>query len=240
MQDRSEWTQDQQEGAAPEKTSGLAIASLVLGLFSFVLVCLTGIPAIVCGIVALTQTSRPDEKTKGQGMAITGIVLGSLGVLFSLIVPILAGMLLPSLARARGEARLMKCKNNLRQLGTGSIQWIDQYGKGRSYPPSLTNLWDDKLLTEPGIYECPSDTNPPKLANGTPCSYECAFDRAGVQFPDKTPSNLPMMWSRNASIHDGLVNIVFFDAHVEVATEDVLQKHLQRLDAYIAKMKAKE
>lgn len=237
MQDRSEWTQDQQEGAAPEKTSGLAIASLVLGLSSFVLICLTGIPAIICGIVALTRIGRPGENAKGQGLAITGIVLGSLGVLLSLVVPIMAGMLLPSLARDRGEARLMKCKHNLRLLGTASIQWIDQYGKGREYPPSLTNIQDDKLITEPDVYVCPSDTIPPPLANGTPCSYECAFDRAGVQFPDRTPSNLPMMWHRDPSIHNGRACVVFFDAHVEVASEEVLQKHLQRLDAYIAEMK---
>jgi len=241
MQDRSEWTQDQQEGVAgPERTSGLAIASLVLGLSSFVLICLTGIPAIICGIVALTKTSRPDENTKGQGLAITGIVLGSLGVLLSLVVPIMAGMLLPALARARGEARLMKCKNNLRQLGTASIQWIDQYGKGRDYPPSLSRIWEDKLIIEPKIYECPSDESPPQLADGIACSYECAFDRAGVQFRDRTPNNLPLMWDRDPSIHRGRINVVFFDTHVEVATEEALKNHLQRLDAYIAQMKAKE
>jgi type II secretory pathway pseudopilin PulG len=49
------------------------------------------------------------------------------------IVAIIACALLPALARAREEARQMKCKCNMRQLGTGMIQYLDQYGKGRYY-----------------------------------------------------------------------------------------------------------
>ena len=87
------------------------------------------------------------------------------------IIAILAGMLLPALARAREEARKMKCKNNLRQMGTGMIQYIDQFGKGRYYTwPGqgkasfdgaqwIASMYWTSLLNEPDLYLCPSSVD---------------------------------------------------------------------------------
>jgi len=65
----------------PTKTSGLAIASLVLGITSYVPGCccvLIGAPlaigAAVCGFIALGQINA--GRVSGKGMAIAGIVLG--------------------------------------------------------------------------------------------------------------------------------------------------------------------
>lgn len=72
------------EPATPPVTSaqsnGLAIASLVLGILSLTgFLFLTGIPAIIIGIMSLRkgQTER--------GMSIAGIIMGSIGVLLSLL-----------------------------------------------------------------------------------------------------------------------------------------------------------
>jgi len=48
------------------------------------------------------------------------------------VILLLAAMFLPSLARAREEARKMKCKNNLRAL---ALPYTDQFGEGRFYTP---------------------------------------------------------------------------------------------------------
>ena len=64
--------------AVAAETSGKAIASLVLGLVSVVGICFTGIPAIILGIVALGETGRGPGRLRGRGMAIGGIVTGSL------------------------------------------------------------------------------------------------------------------------------------------------------------------
>ena len=44
------------------------------------------------------------------------------------IIAILAGMLLPALARAREEARKANCKENLAQVGKGIAAYTQNYG----------------------------------------------------------------------------------------------------------------
>jgi hypothetical protein len=57
------------------KTNGMAITALVLGIASFV-VGITSIPAIIFGAVALNQIKK-DPSQEGKGMAIAGIICGS-------------------------------------------------------------------------------------------------------------------------------------------------------------------
>jgi hypothetical protein len=100
---------DTQPVQPAQKTSRLAITSLVLGVLSlfmfalswfgaygliasmdalpiwFVLIYggrsgegLIGIASLICGIIALVQIKKHDGRENGIGMAITGIVLGSI------------------------------------------------------------------------------------------------------------------------------------------------------------------
>ncbi|MDP6357983.1 MAG: type II secretion system protein [Planctomycetota bacterium] len=154
------------------------------------------------------------------------------------IIAILAGMLLPALARAREEARKMKCKNNLRQLGTGMIQYIDQYGKGRYYtwPNTAAATFDGaqwigsmywtSLLNEPDLYLCPSsvDDNDDggELARKFTSLRDIDVSFAGRNgqigvIVDKMPSNTLMMCddANDPPNHDDGVNLLYFDAHVE-------------------------
>jgi hypothetical protein len=73
-------------GAMPGSTSGLAIASMVCGiccLFLCVYAGLCGLPAVICGHMALTRISQSPIPVGGRGMAITGLILGYLGILIS-------------------------------------------------------------------------------------------------------------------------------------------------------------
>jgi Domain of unknown function (DUF4190) len=67
--------------AAPAltRTSGLAVASLVTGLFFWCLL-VPGIVAIVLGYLALEQIDRSGGATTGRGMAVAGIILGWVGI----------------------------------------------------------------------------------------------------------------------------------------------------------------
>ena len=63
---------------------GLAIASMVLGILS-VLLCAFGVIPMAMGVLAIIFCSAHD---KGNGMAITGLVTGIVGTLFSLMYAI--------------------------------------------------------------------------------------------------------------------------------------------------------
>jgi hypothetical protein len=63
----------------PRTTDGLAIASLVCGLFW--IFGLGSVAAVILGYIALRQIRREPLRLKGKGMAITGISLGWLGIL---------------------------------------------------------------------------------------------------------------------------------------------------------------
>jgi hypothetical protein len=61
----------------PRRTNGAATASLLLGLGQIFTMGLTGLPALITGIVAKNQLRERDEG--GSGMATAGILLGSIG-----------------------------------------------------------------------------------------------------------------------------------------------------------------
>jgi hypothetical protein len=78
---------------APSPHSGLATTSMVLGILG--LCCfgfLTAIPALICGIIALNGMKRTGD-ARGKGMAITGVVLGSVSLALTvlLVIVVLGG-----------------------------------------------------------------------------------------------------------------------------------------------------
>ena len=115
---------------AGAKTSTLAIVALVLGILSIALAFLTGIPAIICGIVALVKIKQSCGRLKGKGLAIAGIAIP--GVM-SIIIVILIGLLVPALNMVRMSALEVKQKAQLRTIGI-SVEFFNSDFDG--YPPS--------------------------------------------------------------------------------------------------------
>ncbi len=65
-------------GATVVRTSRLAIASLVVGLGSLFCGFLSGIPAVLLGLLALRRIHRSESRLRGRPLAICGIVSGGL------------------------------------------------------------------------------------------------------------------------------------------------------------------
>jgi hypothetical protein len=73
------------------KTNGFATASLVCGILSVTLLCcFGGIPFNILGfifsVIALLQIGNRPEVYTGRGLAIAGLILSSIGILFLLVM----------------------------------------------------------------------------------------------------------------------------------------------------------
>lgn len=79
------------------------------------------------------------------------------------IIGILAGMLLPSLSKARERANRAACMNNLHQFGIALNAYADDYSDYFPfYTPtentvSLGLLYTNGYVKDPKLYRCPSD-----------------------------------------------------------------------------------
>jgi len=225
MQDQ--FSQPEAEAVVLVKTSGLAIASLVLGISGVLCGCVAGIPAIICGHIALAKIKEAAGALTGRGMAIAGLVLGYLSIVIFFFA-ILAGMLLPAVTAAREKARAVVCRNNLKQLSIACQSYIETHEDGKYYPTSLDELLDSGVLTTPELLTCPSDKNPVRTPGGRLTSYECIFDFASDRLTVDIPGDLIAIWDRNGIHRDGR-NAVFLDAHTMFVTEEKFQQLMAQL-----------
>jgi general secretion pathway protein G len=105
--------------SVPPRTSGLAIASFVMGLVSLIVCVLwpiLALPAIICGIIALVKISGSGGTLQGKGYAITGIILPAVMLILLPIIAMLAAIAIPALAKARDVSQQMVTKTTLTTL----------------------------------------------------------------------------------------------------------------------------
>jgi prepilin-type processing-associated H-X9-DG protein len=214
--------------STPARTSGLAIASLVLGILGFCTFGLTALLGLILGIVALARINRSNGAMKGWGVALAGTVVSGV---FLLMLPILAGLLLPALAKAKNKATAITCMNNLRQLGLAARMYAGEYNE---LLPSAAN-WCDGLqqyVASGKSFQCPLGDQSQRCHFGFNAQLSGA-DLSKIEFPVTTVLFFETDGGWNVSggremvltrpRHPRTVAMGFVDGHVELVNVSRLE-----------------
>jgi prepilin-type processing-associated H-X9-DG protein len=226
-------------GPAPAKprTSGLAIASLILGIAGPCTIGLGSILGIILGIVGLVKIGKSAGQLGGRGLAIAGLVVSAVGVvLLPVILGVVIALLVTPVSRARGMSLEAASANNVRQLCVAAETYAAE--NKDQFPPA--DSWPE-VLKDYGIAEGDlSDPAGPKgsrayainaLVAGKKLSDVKRRDQTVLFFecapgtpPAGGPSDLPP-----SPRHGRAYAIGFCDGHVEA----VNKKHIDRLISLI-------
>jgi len=112
------------------------------------------------------------------------------------IIAILAAILFPVFAKAREAARATACKNNLKQIGTGIMMYVQDYDElymGRSFAGHW-GIAIQPYVKNTQLFRCPSNPTNTRVADGsggqlTPCyglnawNHDGAISQAVVDAP---------------------------------------------------------
>ena len=206
------------------KTSGLAIAALVLGILAPFTCFITAIPAVVLGIVALVKISKSAGQLKGSGLAITGIVIGpALVPIFALLM----GIMMPALARVRQVSFRMVCGTNMSGLAKAMLIYANDYDNKFPTPSKWCDLLTEHCEVAPVSFCC-------KGAPEGPCNY--AMNINVQELGTNAPPDMVLLfetqpgWNQaggpeilSTDNHQGEgCNVAFVDSHVQfVRTKDL-------------------
>ena len=140
--------------AGDRRTSGLAIATLVIGILAPCTAGLAGFVGIVLGIVALRKISRSQGQLKGRGLAITGLVFS---ILFLLTIPpgIFVAIQANHRARFGGFDAARECIEHAQQLSEAMRRHAND--SNDRFPPAAT--WSDAIQAGANglsAFQCPA------------------------------------------------------------------------------------
>ena len=217
-------------GAAPPKTSGLAVTSLVLGILGVVSCGLTALVGLVLGVVALSRIKHSNGQLEGRGIAVAGTILSTV---FLLMIPIPVAMLLPALAKAKQKASGIQCMNNVKQLNLGLIMYAND--NKDTFPSGTT--WCDTL--KPYMGNSTSQFVCPLGAPNQRGHYAFNSRLVGVSLKDiQSPAQTVLIFEIDGGWnmaggrellpakgrHTGAYALGFADGHVEMVRPERLAK----------------
>jgi type IV pilus assembly protein PilA len=153
----------------PPPTSGKAIASLICGVFFFVMP--ASIAAVVLGHLSLSDIKKSAGRIQGQGLATAGLVLGYIGLAFIPLL-IIAAIAIPNLLRARVGANEAAAISAVRSIVAAEVAYQQEH-------PEIGFTCDLNELSSVGKIDS-------SLASGTKMGYtfslqNCSMGESGTQ-----------------------------------------------------------
>lgn len=130
----------------PPTTSGLAITSLVCGIFGL-FTFITALPAVICGHIAQSQIKKEKGRKTGAGMALAGLIMGYVMIAAIPVVGLLAAMAIPAFQKVRTASQEKMIHNNLRQLDAAAAQFMLETGAARATYDDLVGPGPDKYIS---------------------------------------------------------------------------------------------
>ena len=212
----------------PSKTSGMAIASLVLGILGVFTFGATALVGLILGIISLVKINKSNGALRGSGLALAGTIVSGV---FLLMLPVVAALLLPALANAKSKAQAIICMTNMKQLALGSFMYADN-NKGQL--PSGPDWCDtvQKYVRNEKAFQCPGGNRNQR------CHYAFNSQLSGVKTKSVTsPAQTVLLfesdggWNASGGIelmvkksrHQRAMSLVFVDGHSEIVRESRLQ-----------------
>lgn len=120
----------------PPQTSGKAIGSLVCGILHIFPLFII---AIILGHMSLSEIKKSSGRLRGEGMALAGLILGYLGIIFIPIILIVAAIAIPNLLQAKIAANEASAAASVRELLSAEVSYQARH-QDAGFTCSLSDL----------------------------------------------------------------------------------------------------
>lgn len=127
---------------------GMSIAALITGILGIVPP--IGIVGIILGVIAMRRAKAEPSRYGGEGMAVGGIIAGSVTTLMVCVIGGLVAILLPALGQARQVARHVHAQTNLSQIGMAIAMYASDHKD--AFPPQEWKAALVPAYTNDGVF----------------------------------------------------------------------------------------
>ncbi|MCX5648921.1 MAG: DUF4190 domain-containing protein [Planctomycetota bacterium] len=194
-----------------KQTPGIAIASLICGILSWVCVgLLAAIPAVITGHLALGRIKRSAGALGGRGLAIAGLILGYTSIVVMTVLLVLFFTL--GVPAIKEESSKTVCLANLKMIGTACNVYAAEHN-GR-YPERLSELYPDLPFLDVFVCQATGD----KILSPDEIDAKTSYEYYGAALNASTaaaPLGQAILACDKPGNHRGGKNILYADGHVE-------------------------
>jgi hypothetical protein len=165
-----------------KKRTGLAVASLVVGILSlltFSLLFVGGLMALVMGIVALKRAGRQPHVYGGRGLAVGGVVTSALSLVIAVPLALILAIAIPNLLTSFRAANEASAVHTMREILLAEDEYSVTMGDGEY--ATLEELAASRLIEV-------------RLAGGTKNGYEFQLKLTNESC---TLSAVPLVYGRS-------------------------------------------